>query len=227
MDLIGDPISNEHKICTHYVVVALQWDLFSMVDIKEQEKVDGCLVITGKKFEDDRGHFQELFNKTKCKSLSHIEWKQVSYSSSKKDVIRGIHCSRYPKLVSCLKGSVWDACVDLRPHSKTFKEHVLVKLSPQNCNQIYIPACCGHAFYGIEEENIVVYLQGDTYNPENEINMNCLDGTVYINWPKRVKGYTISEKDFSALMFKDISIEELVQHHKLSDNYKDCSSSDT
>ncbi len=41
-------------------------------------------------------------------------------SSSKEDVLRGLHTSKYYKVISVLKGEIYDVIVDMRKDSPTY-----------------------------------------------------------------------------------------------------------
>ena len=58
--------------------------------------------------------------------------KQISVSSSKRDVLRGMHTSPYSKLVGVTSGAVYDVIVDLREDSPTFGKWIAYILSRQS-----------------------------------------------------------------------------------------------
>ncbi len=77
-------------------------------------------VTTFDRFGDSRGYFNELYNETKYDGSLQKEWKQVSFSSSSKNALRGLHCSPYGKFVTCVRGAFYDVIADLREESPTF-----------------------------------------------------------------------------------------------------------
>ena len=66
------------------------------------------------RFGDSRGYFNELYNVQKYDESLHKEWKQVSFSSSQKHALRGLHCSPHGKFITCVRGAFYDvvACVE-------------------------------------------------------------------------------------------------------------------
>ena len=86
----------------------------------EQMAIKDALVIKGKRFYDERGFFEELYNEAKFEIPITESWKQINLAESKSDTLRGIHCSNHAKFVSCIKGEVYDVIVDLRPDSPTY-----------------------------------------------------------------------------------------------------------
>ena len=130
---------------------------------------------------------------------------QVSLSRSRRGVLRGVHCSKYSKLVTVTKGSIYDVVVDLRPDSPTFRRWCAVTLSSENKSQVHVPAGCGHAFLCIQDAD-VLYLQGGCFDPPNEIDINPFDEVLDIHWPKLsdISEYIMSAKDKAAPMLHHI-----------------------
>lgn len=95
------------------------------------QEVPGAFVLDAPRFFDDRGFFQEYFHDgkyaeylPKCKQTSICKLSLQPFSNpsavSQKNVIRGMHCSPYGKLVQCLKGKIIDTIIDLREDSPTY-----------------------------------------------------------------------------------------------------------
>ena len=87
-------------------------------------------IIEPEKFEDDRGFFARTFcrNEFEAHNLtSEVAQCSVSFNR-KKGTLRGMHYQISPfeesKLVRCLRGSLYDVIIDLRPESPTFKRAV-------------------------------------------------------------------------------------------------------
>ena len=85
-----------------------------MPPVTTELPVDGSTVTTFDRFGDSRGYFNELYNVQKYDESLHKEWKQVSFSSSQKHALRGLHCSPHGKFITCVRGAFYDvvACVD-------------------------------------------------------------------------------------------------------------------
>ena len=75
------------------------------------------------------------------------------------DVRRGIHISKYAKLLTCVTGVVYDVVIDMRQESATYLKWAAVILTDTNCRQLLVPPGCGHAYYSLQEHSIVVYCQ--------------------------------------------------------------------
>src|SRR5690349_24984707 len=89
--------------------------------------LDGLRIIERQSLEDDRGSLTRLF----CvEELARHGWKgnpeQINHTFTRHaGTVRGLHYQWPPhaeiKLVSCIRGEVWDVAVDLRKYSATFK----------------------------------------------------------------------------------------------------------
>jgi len=152
-------------------------------------ELPGCSIIEADRHFDDRGFFQELFEQSKYAA----SWKQVNWSSSKRNVLRGIHVAEYIKLVTCVSGHIWDMVVDLRPNSPTYLHHIGVELSADQSRQVYIPAGCGHGFVSLEDNSCIVYMQTERYAELGEQTVMYNDPTLAINWPG--ENHIISDRD--------------------------------
>ena len=121
-------------------------------------KFSGLKVIQSKSFKDNRGLFREIYKKKFFRGKNFIFG---CVSSSKKNVIRGLHIQTkfsQEKYVSVLKGAVMDVVLDLRKKSKTFGRHLKIVLSDKNTRSLFIPAGFAHGFLGLKKENIIYYL---------------------------------------------------------------------
>lgn len=158
--------------------------------------VEGAFVIEGIDFVDDRGNFRELFHSGKrWKDLRLTQMQQINVSSSKKDVLRGLHTSKYYKLISILSGEVYDVIVDLRECSPTFLKWSATVLSAENKKQVLVPGGCAHGFLCLNEATII-YSQGGTFDTSQEQDVCPFDPTLNIFWPRPKSGrYVMSEKD--------------------------------
>jgi dTDP-4-dehydrorhamnose 3,5-epimerase len=100
-------------------------------------KIKDCVVFSHAKHCDERGFFVELYNANSCGIMGHQDWRQINCSHSRPNVVRGLHIAPFAKLVTCVKGHVWDVVVDM----KTL-QWVGVDLSDREMNQIYVPPNC-------------------------------------------------------------------------------------
>jgi len=149
--------------------------------------INDCYYSDPNIYTDDRGLFLETY---RASEFTDFLPSQTNCSISKKGTIRGIHRTPYAKLVTCVKGKIYDVCIDLRPDSKTYNQYFGIHLDDISFQSLYIPPYCGHAFFAIED-SIVIYHQEAEYNPSNdETYCYC---NYNIKWPS--EPLYISEKD--------------------------------
>lgn len=170
--------------------------------------IEGSYVSTILCHEDSRGTFSEIARKKQA-------WSQISISTSKENVFRGIHVSPYGKLVSCIKGTLTDYVIDFRKSSPTFLMWTCVNMSEDNRTQVYIPKGCGHAFISGSVGCTVLYCQEGMFDPEKDLDVAWNDSTLNIEWNMNNQTkYTMSEKDENALKLKMISGYETIVEPK-------------
>jgi dTDP-4-dehydrorhamnose 3,5-epimerase len=160
--------------------------------------VRDCFLIKPKRFEDNRGFFQEAYRADNYNCLIDSSWKQMNWSNSKKGVIRGIHYAEYSKLVTCVKGRVWDVVVDLRKNSSSYKKIFSSEINEFNGHQMYVPPGCGHGFLSLVEDSAVVYLQSGTFGKDRELTYKY--DSLGVDWPFFID-YILSDRDSNSQPF--------------------------
>ncbi len=169
----------------------------------EQTSIDGVLIITARKFPDDRGFFAPVFRSADLEAAGITHgWVQENQSLSlRKGTIRGLHFQKSPfaqaKLVRVVRGAVLDVCVDIRPGSATFGQHVSVELTADNMRQVYVPSGFAHGFCTIEDHTEVLYKVSTDWSPSHEAGLLWSDPELAIAWPVSAEDVTIVSRDAS------------------------------
>jgi dTDP-4-dehydrorhamnose 3,5-epimerase len=149
--------------------------------------ISDILVIVPKIYEDDRGFFLEVFNKQTLDNLGiKAEFVQDNLSGSKRGTLRGLHYQiQYPqgKLVTVLRGEVFDVAVDLRRSSPHFGQHFSCRLSEHERKFLWIPPGFAHGFLVLSETAEFFYKVTDFYHPEAERTILWNDESLAIDWP--------------------------------------------
>ena len=161
-------------------------------------KIYGLKIIKSKNFYDQRGFFREVFKKKKIKN----NFVFGCLSKSKKNVLRGLHLQTkfsQAKLITILKGKIYDVIVDLRKRSKTFGKSFSITLSDDEPRSIIIPRGCAHGYLGLGRENIIYYLCDNYRSKKNEVGIMWNDKDLAIKWP--IKKPLISLKDSKNISF--------------------------
>ena len=164
-------------------------------------KFKGLVVLNGVKHHDRRGYLRELV----LEKLIKKKFKFQITSVSKKNVLRGLHFQiKKPqgKLISVIKGEIFDVAVDLRKNSKTFGKHFSIRLNEKNCSSVFIPPGFAHGFLTLKDNTVFSYKCTSFYNKKSEGSILWNDKDLKINWG--IKNPIVSNKDASAPTFKSI-----------------------
>lgn len=148
---------------------------------------------------DARGFLDRLFC---AEELAPFGWcwpvAQVNHARTERaGTVRGMHYQEPPhseaKLVSCVRGAVWDVAVDLRQGSPTFLRWTAQVLSADNQHTLLIPAGCAHGFQTLQEGCELLYCHSHPYVPSADAGLNPLDPALAIPWPQTIT--LLSDKD--------------------------------
>jgi len=163
----------------------------------ETTNLTGVLVITPEVFSDSRGFFLESFSAKKYKENGiNFDFVQDNISRSSKGVLRGLHFQKanpQGKLVSCLRGAVFDVAVDLRKDSNTFSNYFAIELTDTNHKQLWIPPGFAHGFCVLSNSADFHYKCTSFYDAKDESGIIWNDPEINIDWP--IDNPLISNKD--------------------------------
>jgi dTDP-4-dehydrorhamnose 3,5-epimerase len=86
---------------------------------------------------------------------------QGTYSRSTKGTLSGLHYQRnhkaQGKIVSCVKGRIYDVTADIRKRSSYYKKWSGVELTEENKYLLYVPPGYAHGFQVISDTAEVMY----------------------------------------------------------------------
>lgn len=177
----------------------------------------GVLVIEPKVFGDERGFFMEGWNGRLYEEAgiprAGLCFVQDNLSLSAHGVLRGLHFQNpqpQGKLVSVLRGEVFDVAVDIRTGSPTFGHWTGVTLSATNKRQLWVPPDFAHGFVVTGEEALFAYKCTDYYAPEYDGSILWNDPGIGIEWP--LQSPTLSDKDRAAPTLREMPEEALPRY---------------
>jgi dTDP-4-dehydrorhamnose 3,5-epimerase len=195
-----------------------------------ETKLKGAYIVDIEKLEDERGFF--------ARSYCYREFEEhglnprlvqcnISFNL-KKGTLRGMHYQAAPyeeaRLVRCVRGSIYDVIIDIRPGSATYCQWIAVELaapcsqltaqgSPPaaHCSQLtahsytmlYIPEGFAHGFLTMEDNTEVFYQMSEFHAPDYARGFRWNDPGFRIKWPDDVK--VISDRDRS---YPDFSLQK-------------------
>ena len=173
----------------------------------------GLMVVQRKVTEDRRGCFSRVYCQEEFRqagignNISQIN-QTVTYEQG---AVRGLHFQYPPhaecKLVSCLKGEIWDVAIDIRRDSPTFLHWHGEVLSEFNRKSLFIPEGFAHGFQALSCDCELFYLHTAAYCREAEGVLNATDPKLNILWPLPIT--EISDRDRTSL-FIDQSFQGVV-----------------
>ncbi len=170
-------------------------------------EISGLLVVQPDVFADSRGFFFESYNKKKYEEAGiPNDFVQDNISKSRKGTVRGLHYQvedkAQGKLCQVIEGEVLDVAVDIRFNSPTFGKYFSLILNSETKSQLWIPAGFAHGFSVLSDEAIFSYKCTNYYSKVHERAILFNDPYLKIDW--KVEQPIVSEKDLSAIKFKDI-----------------------
>lgn len=141
---------------------------------------------------DSRGFLSRLFC---AEELASAGWQkpiaQINHTyTAKRGTVRGMHFQLPPyaemKLVSCLRGRVWDVAVDLRGGSDTLLHWHTEELSADNHRALLIPEGFAHGFQALTDDVELLYCHSAAYHDEAKGALNPHDSKLAIKWPLEI-----------------------------------------
>jgi dTDP-4-dehydrorhamnose 3,5-epimerase len=163
-------------------------------------ELPGVLIVEPNVFGDDRGFFMESWNGARYEGHgipNHFVQDNLSFSA--RGVLRGLHFQNpqpQGKLVSVLRGEVFDVAVDIRVGSPSFGGWTAATLSAENRLQFWIPPGFAHGFLVTAESALFSYKCTDYYAPEYDGSILWNDPDIGIPWPLETP--SLSERDRAA-----------------------------
>jgi dTDP-4-dehydrorhamnose 3,5-epimerase len=169
-----------------------------------RQQIPDVVEIRPRYFRDARGYFSETYKKSALAEAGvSVDFVQDNKSlSTVPGTIRGLHFQLPPfaqgKLVSCLRGAIYDVAVDIRRGSPTFGQHVGVTLTAEAGNQLYVPVGFAHGFCTLEPDTEVAYKVTAYYSAECDRGVLWSDPAIGIDWPVDPERAQLSDKDRKA-----------------------------
>lgn len=162
-------------------------------------RLKGLVIVQRKPIGDVRGFFARLYCVDEYKEFGMQKpIAQINHTLTiKKGAVRGLHFQYPPyseiKVVSCIRGEVYDVAVDIRRNSPTFLKWHAEILSAENRKSLLIPEGFAHGFQTMADDCELLYLHTEAYAPGAEGALNAQDPRIGIAWPLPVT--ELSDKD--------------------------------
>jgi len=179
----------------------------------QKTSMTGLHVLERSRTNDSRGFLERLFcQETLTPLFKGKIIRQINRTiTRKKGTVRGLHFQYPPhgetKIVTCLKGKVWDVAVDLRKGSPTFLKSYGIELSEENQKSFLIPEGFAHGFQTLTPDCELLYFHSADYFAEAEGGVNALDPHFAINWPEPIIERSIRDVNHSILSVEFLGLE--------------------
>jgi dTDP-4-dehydrorhamnose 3,5-epimerase len=178
----------------------------------QQTEIPGLLIIDVSSIGDERGWFQEKYQRAKLVEAGmpdsfNVVQTNISYNKDA-GVIRGFHAEPWDKYISVVTGRVFCAYVDLR-EGDSFGKKVAVELDHDKA--VFLPKGVANGFQTLEE-TYYIYSVNDHWSQENYDKytfINLADPDIGINWPIPLDQSTMSDRDRHHPLLKDVKPMEI------------------
>jgi len=174
----------------------------------EKTTLEGVFLITPLVHGDNRGFFFESYHESRYQDAGiHTHFVQDNISRSAQGTLRGLHFqlkNPQAKLLSVIRGTIFDVAVDVRAGSPTFGKWCGAILSDENHHQLFVPEGFAHGFYVLSEFADICYKCSDFYSPKDEYGVMWNDPSININWPLLNQDPLLSKKDLNNQRLHDI-----------------------
>jgi dTDP-4-dehydrorhamnose 3,5-epimerase len=161
--------------------------------------LEDAVLIDLEKRADPRGWFARTFCEAEF-AAAGLKTRFVQHNASQNPAagtLRGMHFQNPPhaevKVVRCTRGAIFDAIIDLRPDSPTYKRWEGFALTAENGRMLYVPEGFAHGYLTLADDSEVAYLVSYPYTPGAEGGLRYDDPAFAIAWPREAA--VISDKD--------------------------------
>lgn len=158
---------------------------------------DGVMLFEAFRTEDGRGSFTKIYRMNELCGEYGIQSqiREVYYSVSGKDVIRGMHFQSPPhehdKFVHIISGAAEDIVVDLRESGPNYGKCHRFELTAKIPQFLYIPRGFAHGFRALADNTCMMYMVSSEYHKASDSGIHYR--SIRHDW--KVKNPIVSERD--------------------------------
>ncbi|RMF17678.1 MAG: dTDP-4-dehydrorhamnose 3,5-epimerase [Candidatus Dadabacteria bacterium] len=165
----------------------------------EPLSIRGAYLVHLETHEDPRGWFARTFCAETFRAAgleSDIRQTNLSWNAHT-GTLRGLHYQIEPwgeaKLITVVRGRIFDVAADIRRDSPTFGKIVTTELDATAPVALYLDRGLAHGFLTLQDDTLIHYSMFNTYHPEAARGVRWDDPVLAIPWPG--KPSSISERD--------------------------------
>jgi dTDP-4-dehydrorhamnose 3,5-epimerase len=177
-----------------------------------QTPLNGPAIIERTVNRDARGYLERLFGVEELAGvIGRRAIRQINRTlTTSRGTVRGMHFQVPPhaevKLVTCLRGSVFDVAVDIRENSPTFLRWHAEVLADSEHRTMLIPEGFAHGFQALTDNCELLYIHTAPYVRSAESGLNPSDPRLDITWPKEITEMSARDASWEFLTDEFIGI---------------------
>jgi len=172
----------------------------------EPTPIRGLLVVRLTRITDDRGWFEEVWQRERMTALGLPDFGPVQANvawNAARGTTRGLHAEPWDKLVTVASGRAYGAWVDLRD-GEGFGTTFAVALEPGLA--VFVPRGIGNGYQTLADETAYSYLVNDHWRPDHHyVAVDHADPALDIAWPLPLGERVLSERDRGAPPLADVT----------------------
>ncbi|HSW66700.1 MAG TPA: dTDP-4-dehydrorhamnose 3,5-epimerase [Bacillota bacterium] len=170
--------------------------------------IPGLLIFDVTYVGDERGYFQEKYQKAKLVAAGlpeafNVVQNSLSYNKEK-GVTRGFHAEPWDKYIAVITGKVFAAYVDLRK-GDSFGKVVTVEITPNTT--VFLPKGVANSFQTLEPDTYYLYSVNAHWSADNYDQYcfaNLSDPEIGVAWPVPLDEAIMSDRDRNHPLLKDV-----------------------
>ena len=170
--------------------------------------IEGLIFFDVTYIEDERGYFQEKFQKEKLVDAGlpsdfNIVQNSISYNKQK-GVTRGFHAEPWDKYISVVTGRVFAAYIDLRK-GKGFGKIETIEITPNKA--VFLPRGVANSFQTLDDDTYYLYSVNSHWSADNYDKycfVNLADQSLAVDWPISLNSAIVNDRDKTHPMLSDI-----------------------
>lgn len=174
----------------------------------QQTEIPGLIIFDVTYIGDERGYFQEKYQKAKLVAAGMPEnfsvvQNNLSYNKER-GITRGFHAEPWDKYVSIVAGKAFVAFVDLRKGG-SFGKVVSLELTANKA--VFVPKGIGNSYQTLEPDTYYLYSVNAHWSADNYDKYcfaNLADPDIGIAWPIALDKSIMSERDRNHPLLKDV-----------------------
>lgn len=173
-----------------------------------QTDIPGLIIFDVSYVGDERGYFQEKYQKAKLVAAGlpkqfNVVQNSLSYNKQA-GVVRGFHAEPWDKYISVVTGKVFCAYVDLR-QGQSFGKVVTVEINPNVA--VFLPQGVANSFQTLVADTYYLYSVNAHWSADNYDKysfVNLADPDINVPWPLSLDKSIMSDRDKNHPLLKDV-----------------------